>query len=590
MLKIVWKSLLVSPAVLGAFIAVSGGAIAAENPAASDVKQPQNNQNNVLQQINRYSNEGANTRLLSRSADGKVTSVSELSDVQPTDWAFQALQSLVERYGCIAGYPDGTFRGNRALTRYEFAAGLNACMDKISELIGANTGGVKKEDLATLQRLQETFAAELATLRGRVDALEARTAELEANQFSTTTKLQGEAIFALTDNFGSGKTRTGRGVPSVNTGKNETVFQQRVRLNFNTSFTGKDVLQTRLQVGNADIPGNVAGGLSANGLQTFNIGGSGNTFKLDTLQYRFPFGDRIDVAIAANAGVFDDFTPTQNPYFEDFDGGNGSLSTFGQRNAIYRIGGGQGMGVNIKFGRGGSILRPSSLTLGYLADAGNDPKQGFGLFNGSYAALGQLNFSVGDRVTLGATYVHGYHNNTTRSIFDNGGGTAIVGTDAANFSNLITTGTTFANSNFGTGYTTRALSTNSYGLSGAVKISPKLVFTGWGTLTNVRMHGAGDGNVWSYGLGIALPDLGKRGNLGGIVLGVEPYLAGLRRGSDGTAIGIRRDIPYHVEGFYKFQVNDNISITPGVIWIVNPNQNKYNDDLVIGTLRTTFNF
>lgn len=61
-----------------------------------------------------------------------VTSVSQLSDVKPTDWAFQALQSLVERYGCIAGYPDKTFRGNRAITRYEFAAGLNACMDRIN--------------------------------------------------------------------------------------------------------------------------------------------------------------------------------------------------------------------------------------------------------------------------------------------------------------------------------------------------------------------------------------------------------------------------------------------------------------------------
>lgn len=60
------------------------------------------------------------------NAMAQVTSVSQLSDVQPTDWAFQALQSLVERYGVIAGYPDSTFRGNRALTRYEFAAGLNA--------------------------------------------------------------------------------------------------------------------------------------------------------------------------------------------------------------------------------------------------------------------------------------------------------------------------------------------------------------------------------------------------------------------------------------------------------------------------------
>jgi hypothetical protein len=107
-------------------------------------------------------------------AIAQITSVSQLSDVQPTDWAFQALQSLVERYGCIAGYPDGTFRGNRALTRYEFAAGLNACLDRVNELIAtATTQGVTREDLVTLQRLQEEFATELVTLRGRVDTLEA---------------------------------------------------------------------------------------------------------------------------------------------------------------------------------------------------------------------------------------------------------------------------------------------------------------------------------------------------------------------------------------------------------------------------------
>jgi len=55
-------------------------------------------------------------RSLDAASMDQVTSVSQLSDVRPTDWAFQALQSLVERYGCIAGYPDGTYRGNRALT------------------------------------------------------------------------------------------------------------------------------------------------------------------------------------------------------------------------------------------------------------------------------------------------------------------------------------------------------------------------------------------------------------------------------------------------------------------------------------------
>ncbi len=128
----------------------------------------------------------------------QVTLVSQLSDVQPTDWAFQALQSLVERYGCIAGYPKGTFRGNRALTRYEFAAGLNACLDRVNELIATATTDIStRNDLTTLQKLQAEFAAELATMRGRVDSLAVQTATLEANQFSTTTKLDGEAIFAV---------------------------------------------------------------------------------------------------------------------------------------------------------------------------------------------------------------------------------------------------------------------------------------------------------------------------------------------------------------------------------------------------------
>jgi hypothetical protein len=104
------------------------------------------------------------------------------------------------------GYPDKTYRGNRALTRYEFAAGLNSCLDRVNELIAASTADlVKKEDLATLQKLQEEFAAELATLRGRVDALEARTTTLEKQQFSTTTKLIGNVVFGVLGAFGGNK-------------------------------------------------------------------------------------------------------------------------------------------------------------------------------------------------------------------------------------------------------------------------------------------------------------------------------------------------------------------------------------------------
>ena len=89
----------------------------------------------------------------------QVTSVTQFSDVQPTDWAYQALSNLVEKYGCVAGYPNGTYKGGQAMTRFEAAALLNACLDRVTEVTDE------------LQRLMDEFKAELATLRGRVDGL-----------------------------------------------------------------------------------------------------------------------------------------------------------------------------------------------------------------------------------------------------------------------------------------------------------------------------------------------------------------------------------------------------------------------------------
>ena len=166
-----------------------------------------------------------------------------MSDVQPSDWAFQSVQSLVERYGCIAGYPNGTFKGNRAMTRYEFAAGLNACLERMTQFIAVSgNNGVSDTDMATVKKLSEEFQGELATLRGKVDALEYRTEGLEANQFSTTAKLKGEAIFAVSDVFGGEDTNVGNDT--------NTVLTSRVRLGITTSFNGTDNLSIRLAAQN----------------------------------------------------------------------------------------------------------------------------------------------------------------------------------------------------------------------------------------------------------------------------------------------------------------------------------------------------
>jgi hypothetical protein len=530
-----------------------------------------------LDQINRYSQEG---KAASSSSAGQVTSVSQLSDVRPTDWAFQALQSLVERYGCIAGYPDRTYRGNRALTRYEFAAGLNACLDRVNELIAAATTDlVKKEDLATLQKLQEEFAAELATLRGRVDSLEARTTTLEKQQFSTTTKLAGEAIFALTDEFGV------RG-----SGGNNTVFQNRVRLALNTSFTGKDLLVTRIATGNAQ-GFNLAnparpGGTAAEGTQTFNFGNTiNNRGFIDWVAYYFPLNDKVKFYIPAVGGLHYDYAPTASPAFDSGDSGNTTLSVFGQRNPIYLIGGGSGAGVNFK------LNNSFQISAGYLADNGdgsldangnpniitasaNNPAAKNGLFNGSYSALAQLTFNASDALQFGLTYVNAYRR---AAIFDGGTGYASSGTLFANRSNA-----TLGISN--------PAQVNAYGAEVAFRLSRNIVINGFASLINADFvdDGAGQRDIWTYGLGLAFPDFGKKGNLLGFVAGAEPYLGNPSAAQ--RAAGVRNDVPLHFEGFYKYQLNDNISITPGVIWIVNPGQNDNNDDVVIGTLRTTFTF
>ncbi|RUR76458.1 porin [Chlorogloeopsis fritschii PCC 6912] len=574
MSNLLWKSLMASPAVLGATLLFSATAIAAPNSTTPETVQTEQAQftavseissqpkvvaqaapaqsTEVLQQVSQYSNSERQNSI------SQVTSVSQFSDVQPTDWAFQALQSLVERYGCIAGYPNGTYRGNRALTRYEFAAGLNACLDRVNELIATATADlVTKEDLATLQRLQEEFSAELATLRGRVDALEARTAELEANQFSTTTKLVGEAIFALTDAFGD---QAGD--------DNNTVFQNRVRLDLQTSFTGRDVLHTRLASGNAERL-NVGDPTGAEAFQTFNIGNTGNNnVEVDWLAYYFPLGDAARVYVAATGGIWSDVAATVNPYFEDFDGGNGALSTFASENPIFRVGGGAGAAVNFGFGNQRSFLLPSSVTIGYLGSEPNDPGIGSGIFNGNYAALGQLNFNLGDRLALAATYVHGYHG-AGGVLFDQGSVTSpVVGTSQANTLSAL-----------------NASSSNSYGISAAFRPSDRLSISGFVSYHDVTGFGSDDDyEAWSYGAGVALPDLGKKGNVLGIFGGAQPYALNKVAGVNDS------DIPWHIEGFYKYRVNDNISITPGVIYLLNPGQSSDNDDAIVGTLRTTFTF
>ncbi|MEH2250393.1 iron uptake porin [Nostoc sp.] len=534
------KYLLVSPAICGVMLFLNSATFAGEISNTSEINQPQ-----VLA--------NPDTRATNIAPDqtmAQVTSVSQFSDVQPTDWAFQALQSLVERYGCIAGYPNSTYRGNRALTRYEFAAGLNACLDRVNELIATATGDlVNKQDLATLQKLQEDFSAELATLRGRVDTVEARSAELEANQFSTTTKLNGEVVIAIADVI-SGNTVNGQKV------NQNTVLADRVRLNLDTSFTGKDLLRTRLQATNLD-PFSQTATFTPEGDFRFAGGNNGNGVVIDALLYQFPLGSKTDIILEANAGAIDDFTNTVNPYL-DGDGGSGALSHFGTRNPIYYLVNGTGIGVKHQFSD------QLELSFGYLSNDAANPQLGSGLFNGAYGAMGQLTVKPSKQITLGLTYINAYKN----TFFANGSG-----------------GSNNANDNI-----LQNASSNSYGIEASFQPSSKFLIGGWAGLTKARVLSVGDADIWNYAVTLAFPDLGKTGNIAGIIVGMEPKVTSVSNSLSNAGINKDPDTSYHIEGFYQYKLSDNISITPGVIWLTGPDHNNDNDDIVIGTVRTTFTF
>lgn len=101
-------------------------------------------------------------------ADTSVQSIHQEPPLEvPTDhWAYQAVMNLVQTYGCLSGYPDGTFRGDQALTRNEFAAAMNACMTTLSTLIQSR----QADDDQAVRDLLDS----MTTLQGDLDELEGR--------------------------------------------------------------------------------------------------------------------------------------------------------------------------------------------------------------------------------------------------------------------------------------------------------------------------------------------------------------------------------------------------------------------------------
>jgi hypothetical protein len=496
------------------------------------------------------------------------------------------------------------------MTRYEFAAGLNACLDRVNELIAASTADlVKKEDLATLQQLQEQFSTELATLRGRVDGLEARTATLEKQQFSTTTKLSGTVWVNPTIAKSTGDVRfegvpgspaearfagvrTAAGTPiSSIAATPETTLSFLTWLTLNTSFTGKDALITQLSAGNGISPYNQyasAGFFNASGVPFFDQSAGAVNGRSDIVIhdffYSFPVGEKTKVTIGPRINWYRHFDGNRLSNLFN-SGGSFDTSNSTQSNAIDR---GSGLVIETQ------LSKQFRIALGYLGENteflpsqfgyNTSSNPAFGLFGGTNTASAELTFSPTRNFNLRLQYNHSriqaYGGQVGGAIgeplpygyLDAGAGFSVLQPDGS----VTDGGLKYAYANM-------------FGVNFDWLITPKIGVFGRYSFANTHLKPT-DGKVdtQSFQVGVALPDLGKRGAQATVAF-LMPMDITRGRGffASGSGDG---GTQYELEASYFYPLSSNLAIVPTFYAIFNANNFNSNPTVYVGNIRTQFSF
>lgn len=505
----------------------------------------------------------------------QVTPVSQLVDIKNTDWSLKALKSLIERYGVVADNFDNTLRGDQSVTRYEFAALLNATINRLNELIAKeNADLIREEDLSTIQRLQSEFARELTTLQKRVGNLEVKTSQLAAQQFSTIIKLRGEVIFAISGANGDAQANDDDEEVDEN-----LIWSDRVWLTFDISFTGRDSLLVRLEAENTP------GFDDATGTEMTRLGFEGdsnNEFDVNQLEFSFPISEPANLYITTDSSDLQIVANTTSSFSYS---GRGAISRFGRYSPIYRLD--FGALVRLKYEFSDAV----SLSLGYadndadddddaksriseelggtvvqlILEPNNDIRLGLAYLRseGKDGAIAQLILEPNDDIELGLTYVLSYNN------LDTGTGSELANDPFDDESDNVTT--------------------NSYGVEANFQVNSGFTIAGWVGLSEAKsqdLAGKPEATVFNYALTLAFPDLGKEDSLAGVVIGQPPKVTSNDLGTEYSD----KDTSLHLEFFYRFQATDNIAITPGLLVITNPEHDKNNDTIYVGTVRTTFRF
>ena len=578
----------------------------------------------------------------------QITNISQFGDVQPTDWAYQALNNLVEQYGCVAGYPSGTFKGAKPLSRYEAAALLNSCLDRVTEATDE------------LKRLAQEFERELGLINGKITGLEKKIGKLEAMQFSTTTKLQGELTYDIgAVSFGGSQygpsTANGAGLTAPNNGGTNATrysgnnnrnwgavtFNYDLRLNLNTSFTGKDLLYTRLRSGNfanSAFNGNpynlVALDKAFGTCPTGNAGTNcNNLFQLDRLYYRFPIGQTFTGLVGARARNTEFLAITPSFYKADLL----DVFTLNGAPATYNKATGAAFGLmwKQKVKKGNPYFAASTSYVALNGENSNPGTTGAlgggGLFTSSSAGsfLTQIGWA-GPQFALTAAWRYGQCGQDlarrgtqfarqSLPCSEGLGATGVYpGWSGNSSSNNFALNAAWQPINSGfipsisLGWGISAVSSPTYnGYNGASVVpvnSTTQPFPNYGDVRNITQ-------MQSWQLGLQWNDLFAKGNAAGFSFGQPTYVTGLsqnqlRKPYAFAGSGKSRaqsayngfyDSPngpndgnYAFEWWYKFQVSNNISITPAIFYLSRPlgqyTANDFTNNAFGGLVQTQFKF
>ena len=508
------------------------------------------------------------------ASEEQVTSITQFSDVYPTDWAYQALANLIERYGCVAGYPNGTFRGNRAMTRYEAAALLNACLDRITEVTDQ------------LRRLIKEFETELAVIRGRVDGLEARVGELEATQFSTTTKLKGKANFVMGATNALGDNPKGMR-DSYNADWGAFTFSYDLRLGLKTSFTGKDLLFTRLRVGNQGGSSTWDGeGVGLNKLDTGAPGG--NAVEIDRLYYRFPLGNGFKAQVGALTRNTEMMGYKASAYAKggqkvlDFFGG--SLGTPG----VWNKETGSGFGLIYTNKKSAGKGNPYwTLAANYVADSGegedsNPNSGGFMTDNSEANITSQIAYGT-KKWGLAAGYRYGQCGAKFRT------GTEFAGKGDTSCTVENKDGNEVRSDADSHNWSVHAFwrpeeSGMIPSISAGVGASYSNGNDDWERATEIR-------EMASWMVGLTWNDVFQKKNALGAAIGQPRFVTKVERRGESDFVA---DGNYAMELWYKFQVTNKIAVTPAIYWLSRPYGFETPNDKSVGVLggviQTVFKF